>query len=439
MNLESSTMTKVQRRLVPLIVICYLIAYLDRVNVSFAALEMNRDLGFSATVYGTGAGIFFVAYLCCEIPSNLMMHRYGASRWIARIMLTWGVCAVGMAFIQGRNSFYLGRALLGAAEAGLNPGMLFYFTLWFPLRYRARVTAFLFASAPLSFVIGAPLSGILLGMNGVMNLAGWQWMFIIEGMPAVLLAAYVFFRMTDNPLHAAWLERRERQWLDQALATERLPLRDGVDRKFLSALTDPRVLGMGVVYFASVALNNAISFFLPQIVKSFGMTNLETGFVSAIPGLAAVIATLLWGYHSDRTGERRWHATVALLMGGIALVVSAIASDPVSRVAALTLAYVGCYAFFAPFWTLPGSFLSGAAAAGGLAAISSIGIAGGAAAPWLIGVLKDATGSFAAGQIAIGVLVVVSAVGFAVATRKHLGSSDEAVKVMEMHRANDKT
>ncbi|CAB3810466.1 MFS transporter [Paraburkholderia fynbosensis] len=427
MDMEFVTMRQVMRRLMPLVIACYFVAYLDRVNVSFAALQMNRQLSLSASAYGFGAGLFFITYLICEIPSNLAMHRFGARRWISRIMLTWGICAMGMAFVQGPKTFFLGRGLLGAAEAGLNPGMLLYFTLWFPARYRARMTGYLYVAVPLSIVVGAPLSGLLLTMNGLWGLAGWQWMFLLEGLPAVLLSFYVFAVMADRPSQAKWLSPDRAAWLEERISLETRSKASPVKGSLKDALTDWRVLWLGIVFFSDVALNNAIGFYLPQIVKSFGLTYAQTGFVSAIPGLIAIVCMILWCRHSDRHEERKWHSALPLVLGGLALIASTLFHEPVLRMIALTLATIGTLAFVPIFWTIPSSYFTGAAAAAGLAAISSIGILGGAVAPWLVGIFKDLTGSFNTGQSIVGAFAVLCGIALLIARTERSIATDQRV------------
>src|SRR5580765_5397212 len=265
--LEQRTIAKVSARLVPFLIVCYFVAYLDRVNVSFAALTMNKDLGLSASAFGFGAGIFFLAYFLFEVPSNLFLERVGARKWIARIMFTWGVLSGGMAFISGETGFYVVRVLLGIAEAGFFPGIIFYLTLWFPAVYRARIVGYFMAAIPLSTVIGAPVSGLLLGLDGGLGLKGWQWLFVLEAAPALVLSVVVFFYLTDRPADATWLQPDERAWLVARLEDERLK-REAVRRYSVAqALMDPKVLLLSLVYFGGVATNYGLSFFLPQIVK----------------------------------------------------------------------------------------------------------------------------------------------------------------------------
>ncbi len=408
-TLRESTMRRVMLRVMPFIMLCYFVAYLDRVNVGFAALQMNKAIGLDATAYGFGAGLFFLGYCVCEVPSNLLLFKFGARRWLARIMFTWGVCATAMAFVVGPNSFYLVRTLLGMAEAGFHPGVLFFITLWFPEAYRARVMGLFFAAIPISGIIGAPLSGFLFQLDGVMGLAGWQWLYIVEGLPAIILAPIVAFYLQDSPAKAEWLAPASRDWLTASLATEKRQREARRTYSIFQALTNPAVAFLAMIYFTNVCLNNGIAFFLPQIVKGFGLTNLQTGFIAAIPSCVALVAVLWLGRRSDRKSERYGHAAAANFVGGAALLASALLFDPTTRMVALSLALAGTLSFAAVFWAIPAAFLSGASAAGGIAAISAVGIIGGFVSPWFIGYLKDVTGDFRWGLGAVGVVAIFAA------------------------------
>jgi D-galactonate transporter len=412
---EIRTIAKVTRRLVPFLIICYFVAYLDRVNVGFAALTMNQDLGLSQTAFGFGAGIFFIAYFIFEVPSNLLLERFGARKWIARIMLSWGILSGTMAFIPAiaratglgnENTFYLLRVLLGVAEAGFFPGIIFYLTLWFPAEYRARIVGYFMAAIPLSTVIGAPISGALLYLHGGLGLAGWQWLFIVEAVPAIILACVVFFYLTDRPADAAWLAPDERTWLTERLELEQRQRRAVRDYSVAQALVNPRVLGLSLVYFGAVATNYGLSFFLPQIVKAFGLNTFLTTLVSATPYVAGLIGMVWWGRRSDRVAERRFHAAFPLFVAAAGIAVSTMFDDPALKMIALCVAGFGIFANLPVFWTLPTAFLSGAAAAGGIAAINSIGNLAGFAGPFAMGWIKDHTGSYTGG------LLLLAALGF---------------------------
>jgi len=408
-SLEDRTVARASVRLVPFLILCFFVAYLDRVNVGFAALTMNRDLGLSAAAYGFGAGVFFLTYSLFEVPSNLLLERMGARRWIARIMLTWGILSGATAFIQGETSFYAVRMLLGIAEAGFFPGIIFYLTLWFPAVYRARIIGAFLAAVPLATVIGAPVSGLLLGFDGVMGLRGWQWLFLLEAVPALILSVVVFFYLTDRPADATWLAPEERAWLVSRLRQEQQKRESVRTYNGVQALCNPKVLALSLVYFGAVANNYGLSFFLPQIVKAFGGSNAQAGLVTAIPYVAGAIGAVWWGRHSDATRERRFHLVAALLLGSIGIAVSTAIDDPVLKIAVLCAAGFGIFGSLPVFWTLPTAFLGGAAAAGGIALINSIGNLAGFVAPFVVGSIKDATGGFTGGLLCVSAASLVAA------------------------------
>jgi ACS family tartrate transporter-like MFS transporter len=409
-DLEQRAVRRTAFRILPLLMICYFVAYLGRVNLSFAALQMNHALGLNSAAYGLGAGLFFLSYCLFEIPSNLLLYRIGATRWIARIMFTLGLCAGAMAFVQGKTSFYVVRLLLGAAEAGFYPGVLFFLTLWFPAAYRARMLGMFIAAIPVSGIIGAPLSGLLLSLDGLAGLAGWQWLYLIEAAPAFVLAPLVVRRLQDSPAQASWLPDAEREWLIGRLRLERTEVERKRIFSVMQCLSNPRVLFLATIYFSNVCLLNSITFFLPQIVKGFGLSSLQTGFVVAIPSLLALFALIGWARHSDRHKERYGHAALANFAGGAALLLSVLITDPSTRIAAIALAFACTLAFTSPFWSIPGSFLTGSAAAGGIGAISALGVTGGFLSPWFIGYMKDTTGNFRIGLAAIAVLAMAFSV-----------------------------
>jgi D-galactonate transporter len=416
-EVEIRTIAKVSKRLVPFLIVCYFVAYLDRVNVGFAALTMNQDLGLSQTAFGFGAGIFFIAYFIFEVPSNLLLERFGARKWIARIMLSWGILSGTMAFIpaiarviglSNENTFYLVRVLLGVAEAGFFPGIIFYLTLWFPAEYRARIVGYFMAAIPLSTVIGAPISGALLYLHGGFGLAGWQWLFIIEAVPAIILAGVVFFYLTDRPADAAWLAIDERSWLAERLTLEQRQRQAVRDYSVAEALVNPRVIGLSLVYFGAVATNYGLSFFLPQIVKTFGLNTFLTTLVSATPYAVGVVGMVWWGRRSDRVAERRFHTAFPLFVAAAGIAVSTALDDPTLKMIALCVAGFGIFACLPIFWTLPTAFLSGAAAACGIAVINSIGNLAGFAGPFAMGWIKDHTGSYAVGLLLLAALGIIA-------------------------------
>ena len=414
---EVRTIAKVARRLVPFLIVCYFIAYLDRVNVGFAALTMNQDLGLSQTAFGFGAGIFFIAYFIFEVPSNLLLERFGARKWIARIMLSWGIISGMMAFtptiarvtgLGNEYSFYLIRVLLGAAEAGFFPGIIFYLTLWFPTEYRARIVGYFMAAIPLSTVIGAPISGALLYLHGGLGLAGWQWLFIVEALPSIILAGVVFFYLTDRPAEAAWLAPDERKWLAERLELEQRSRKAVRDYTVLESLVNPRVLGLSLVYFGAVATNYGLGFFLPQIVKAFGLNIFLTTLVSATPYVVGTIGMVWWGRRSDRVAERRFHTAFPLFLAAAGIAVSTALDDPLLKMISFCIAGFGIFACLPVFWTLPTTFLSGAAAAAGIAVINSIGNLAGFAGPFAMGWIKDHTGSYAGGLLLLAALGIIA-------------------------------
>jgi MFS transporter, ACS family, tartrate transporter len=395
---EQRTIAKVSRRIVPFLMLCYFVAYLDRVNVGFAALSMNKALGISATAFGFGAGIFFFSYFVFEVPSNLALERFGARKWIARIMMSWGILSGAMALVSGETSFYVVRVLLGIAEAGFFPGIIFYLTLWFPGVYRARIIGWFMAAIPLSSVLGSPVSGMILGMDGLGGLAGWQWLFIMEAAPALILSVVVWFYLTDRPADAQWLDPEERAWLTRRLAAEVQQKQEVHGITVLQSLFNPKVLALALVYFGAVATNYGTAFWLPQIVKGFGgLSDLSVGFVAAIPFLVGTIGMILWSRRSDAKMERKFHAVIPLVIAAVGIAGSTLLADPTMKMIALSFGAFGVFAVLPVFWTFPTAFLSGAAAAAGIAAINSIGNLAGFFGPFIMGWLKDATGSFSAG------------------------------------------
>jgi D-galactonate transporter len=407
--LEERTIQRVSMRLVPFLIVCYFVAYLDRVNVGFAALTMNKDLGLSATAFGLGAGVFFFTYFIFEVPSNLFLERFGARKWIARIMLTWGLLSGAMALIGGETSFYVVRMLLGAAEAGFFPGIIFYLTLWFPAAYRARIVGYFMAAIPLSSVIGSPVSGYILGLDGIAGLKGWQWLFILEAAPALILSVVVFFYLTDRPADAKWLDADQRDWLADRLALEERQREEAQSFTVTQALLNPKVLALALVYFAAVTANYGVSFFLPQIIKGFGLSNATTGWLTAIPYAIGVVAMVYWGRHSDRTRERRVHCAGALVVAAIGIAGCALFDDPTLKVVSISIGAAGIFGCLPVFWTLPTAFLCGAAAAGGIAIVNAIGNLAGFAGPYVMGGLKDATGTYTAGLLTIAVVALIGA------------------------------
>jgi ACS family tartrate transporter-like MFS transporter len=388
------TMMKVTWRLIPLIVVSFIVAYIDRSNVAFAALTMNKDLGFSAYVYGAGAGIFFLGYAIFEIPSNLILERVGARRWISRIMITWGVISALMATVTGPISFLTMRFLLGVAEAGFFPGIILYFTYWFPTRYRARVNSALFVAVPVSNAVAAVVSSAMLRLDGVFGLKGWQWIFVGEALPAVLLGGAVLKLLTDGPEQATWLREEERAWLEAELRAERMQVERLGTLGLAQALADRRVLLLAIIWLLSQVPTFGVTFFLPQIVKGLGVSNTMTGLLTAIPYVIGAAGPLLWGYSSDRRLERRWHFLIALILAAFGLLGAGIWHGTYWALLAMSVATVGIYGSKPCMWSMPSQFLSGTGLAVGLALISSIGSLGGYLGPFVVGWIKDSTRSF---------------------------------------------
>ncbi len=416
--IERRTMRKVYIRLLPFAFALYLICYLDRANIGFAALTMNRDLGFSSYVYGLGAGAFFWGYFLLEVPSNLVLERVGARRWIARIMVTWGIVSGCFAFVQGPITFFTLRFLLGLAEAGFFPGMILYFTYWFPPYHRARVVAGFMAAIPVSIGLGAPVSTALLGLDGMFGLAGWKWLFLAEAVPAVLLGIAVLFYLTDNPAVANWLEPDERQWLGAVLAEEKRLVDADHRVSVWQSLIDRRVLTLGFIHFAQAGVSVSIAVFVAQIIKQLGLTNMQTGWVTAIPFVCGTIGILVWGQLSDRMNERRWNLAGACLCMAAGLAAAGALQGSFWSIAGLSLAMVGLYAGNAHLFPIPSMFLTGAAAASGIAWINSLGIlAGGVTSP-VIGWIRDSTGSFAGGLYFLAALSLLGSAVTVIAVRE---------------------
>jgi MFS transporter, ACS family, tartrate transporter len=403
-ELETSTIRAISMRLIPFLVTAYFFAYLDRVNLGFAALTMNAELKFSPTVFGWGAGIFFIGYFIFEVPSNLALEKFGASRWIARIMVTWGIISALMAMVSGERSFYILRFLLGVAEAGFFPGIILYLTYWFPAEYRARFLGAFAVAVPVSTVIGAPVSGLLLGLDGAMGLKGWQWLFVVEGIPSVLLGIVTWFYLTDRPEKADWLNAAQKAWLASKLQAENAAKQAVRPLSLGQALSSGKVIALSLIYFGYVGAVYGMQFWLPQIVKAFGLTNAQTGFVTAIPYLFGTIAMILWARHSDATRERVAHVGGPLLLTALALGVSSYITDPTTTMIVLTVAAVGMFCTFAVFWTLPTACLSGTAAAGAIALINSVGNLAGFGGPYLIGWVKESTGNTSTGLLVLSLL-----------------------------------
>jgi ACS family tartrate transporter-like MFS transporter len=405
MSATDQIFAKCAWRLMPFILILRLVHVLDRSNVGFAALTMNRDLGFSPVVYGFGAGIFFIGYSLFEVPANVVLERVGARRWTFVILALWGTVSAACAFAQGPISFYVLRFLLGVAEGGFAPGMFFYLTLWFPHAYRARLIAMFMAAGPLSFIVGGPLSGFILGMEGIGGMHGWQWLFLIEGVPAAILAFAALRVLPDRPSQASWLSAEEKRDIAALLSVE-----DATKQhKLWPALRDVRVLALGLVGIGIAFADYGLSLWLPQIVKSLGFSNLATGFIVALPFMAAMGAMVLWGRSSDRRGERVWHVALPVLLAACGLAAASVAPSDLLVLIALGFGVIGVFAAWGPFYSLPFSFLGGRAAAGGIALVLAITNIGGFLGSTAVGALTQATGNYDAGMIALALGLVLTA------------------------------
>jgi MFS transporter, ACS family, tartrate transporter len=423
-ELSAVTLRKVTWRLIPFLFVLYVIAWLDRVNVGFAGLQMNADLGFSSATFGLGSGIFFLGYCLFEIPSNIILERVGARLWIARIMVTWGLISAGLMLVRTPPLFYLLRFLLGVAEAGFFPGVIYYLSLWYPTAQRARAIAAFMTAVPVTGLIGGPLSGALLGLDGIYGLKGWQWLFLLEGLPAMVLGISVIFYLNDRPETTRWLAPAERDWLVETLATERnaCPLRPDIR----VALTDGTVWKLGIIFLLVAAGFYGYSFWGPLIIKSLtGLSNFEVGLVLGAISAVTILGMLLNGYHSDRTGERAIHIAIPLLVSAVGLVGCALLRQPVLAVTALALVPLGHCASYGPFWSMPTQFLTGPAAAAGIALVTMIANVGGFAGPALIGVLKARTGTHTDAFLLLGGLAVIAALLALTIGPAHAPSSEQ--------------
>ncbi len=424
-DIEKTTMRRVTWRLLPFLLLLYIISWLDRVNVGFAKLQMNSDLGFSETIYGIGAGIFFIGYGLCEVPSNLLLVRFGARVWIARIMITWGLISAGMMFVEGVWSFYIMRFLLGVAEAGFLPGIIYYLSQWFPRAHRAKAVSWFMIGIPLSVVFGGPLSGWLLGFDGVGGLHGWHWMFLVEGLPAVFLGFAVLFFLTEKPADAHWLTAEQRAWLNARIDAEHVEAHTKHGVNLRAALLHPTVWLLAIVMFCCQTGSYGLTFWVPTIVKGLsGYTEFEVGLFSAIPYVAAAIGMVLVGRSSDRTGERFMHIAVPSVFGAIGFIATGFLLSPGLAMLALAVAAVGDYSTRGPFWALPGRFLTGSAAAAGIALINSMGALGGFVGPSAVGYLRDVTHSFVAPLFLLaGILLAGAALTLWLRNRREFASN----------------
>ncbi|WP_027528401.1 MFS transporter [Bradyrhizobium sp. Ec3.3] len=409
-TIEQSTMRKVSWRIVPYCFSLYVISYLDRANIGYAALQMNKELALSSEAFGFAAGIFFIGYFLFEVPSNIALNKYGARIWISRILISWGIVATASAFVQSATQLYILRFLLGVAEAGFFPGIIIYLTYWFRAKEQATTVALFTAAIPVSYLIGAPLSTWIMDHVGGFGLSGWRWMLLLEGGPAIVAGIVNYFIMTDRPEQAKWLTPRERDWLTEELRKDQTGRRNIQHLGIVAAITNPKVLFLSVIYFIYQVGNLGIGLWMPQIIKglSSSLTNFEIGLAAMLPYAFATIVMVLWSRNSDRTGERQRHSAIPLLWGAVALALTGLAVQPAVAMTLISLSLAGIYAFKSPFWSLPGLFLTRSTAAVSIAAINSIGNLGGFAGPYAIGAIKDATGSTYGGLLFLSGLLFVS-------------------------------
>ncbi|BAI74463.1 4-hydroxyphenylacetate permease (plasmid) [Azospirillum sp. B510] len=434
--LEQRTMRRVAWRIMPFMMICYLFAILDRGNVGMASLQMVQDLGMSKAVFGFGASLFFFSYFLMEVPSNLALQRFGARRWIARIMVTWGLVSAGMAFVQGQNSFYVMRFILGAAEAGFFPSVLLYLTYWLPAGYRGRLIALFGISIPAATFIGSPLGGILLGLDGMLGLRGWQWLFLMEGVPTILLGVVCFFFLTDRPEQAHWLRDDERSWLCGELDREKAG-RPAAARKtgwgsFAELLRNPTVWAMALACSGASAAGSVLGVWQPQLLKSFGLTNFETGLINSVPYGVACVLMVLWGRHSDRTKERRWHTALTLLLIATGFLGAFAIQSLIGTVVLLSMVLVGAYAFKGPFWALSSGWLGAGSAAAGLAMINAVSnLIGGGLMVNVYGAVLESTGNYALALLPVALVAVTGAVLVLVISRQKTNATATAATAKE--------
>lgn len=393
----------------PFLFLLYVVAYLDRINVGFAALQMQKQLGFSNTVYGRGAGMFFAGYVLFQVPSNLVLQRVGASRWIALIMILWGIISSSMIFTTTPHSFYVLRFLLGVAEAGFFPGVIYYLRNWVPATARARTGALFMTAGPIAGVVGSPISGALMGIQKFGSLAGWQWLFLMEGAPAILLGVVVSFYLTENPEGAGWLAADQRAWLRETLSAERQASSAADTMSAYAAFSNPNIWLLTAVYFGLNVCSYGINFWLPNVIHSLsGIGSLAIGILAAVPYVAAALVMVLAGAHSDRSRERRWHVALPALLGGTALAIGAHSTSIAIVIVAISLAVVGLNAMLGTFWTIPAALLSGQALAAGIALVNSVGNMGGFFGPYIIGLLRTASGTFRGGLLFSGGALAMS-------------------------------
>lgn len=406
---EERTIRTVRNRCIPLLTLGFVISYLDRVNIGVAALTLNKDIGLTAVSFGWGAGLVSIGYALFELPSNLALERFGARRWMARIMITWGLVGCATALIRGPASFYFARFTLGAVEAGFFPGVILYLTYWFPRAWRARYAGLFALAIPVSSVVGAPLSAMILGLNGWLGLKGWQWIYILEASPAVLLGVLALLLLSDRPAQAPWLEPRQREWLEATLAAERGAHPEQHHTPPLAMLLDRRVLVLALIFFLTSVPSYGLGYWIPQVVKSFGVTTIATGFITALPFLAGSVALILWGVYSDRRRERAWNTAIPTFVAFIGLAAAAWVNAPVVALLFVCLAAVGIFGLKGPWLAMISESFSESTAAAGIALVSTLGNLSGFFAPWMIGLIMARTHNFRIALVALGINALLGA------------------------------
>ncbi|WP_213064455.1 MFS transporter [Acinetobacter sp. ACNIH1] len=407
MDFEKDVIRKVTFKLIPALVILYLVAYIDRAAVGFAHLHMGADVGIGDAAYGLGAGLFFIGYFLFEVPSNLLLDKFGARKWFARILLTWGLITMAMALIQGPHSFYILRFLLGVAEAGFFPGVLYLITQWYPVRHRGKIMGMFILSQPIAMMVAGPLAGTLLGMDGIANMHGWQWLFVMVGLPAVLLSLPTLLYLPDNISAVKWLSNEQKNWLKNELVKDEAEYDQTRHGNPLHALKDKRVLTLALYYLPVTLSIYGLNLWLPTIIKQFsGGSDLQVGFLSSIPYVFGIIGLLIIPLSTDKLNDRYGHLSFLYALGACGMFFSAWLTSPVMQLIALSVVAFALFSTTAVFWTLPGRFLTGASAAAGIALINSVGNLGGYIGPFGIGLLKQYTGNMASGLYFLTIVMI---------------------------------
>lgn len=407
-RIERETVRKVTYRLLPFLMVCYLFAFIDRSNIGMASLQMNKDIGLTTKMFGFAGSLFFIAYFLFEVPSNLALQRFGARKWLARIMITWGLISACTSLVQGPNSLLFTRFLLGAAEAGFFPGVVLYLTFWVPAAYRARLIALFMVAVPAASFIGSPMSALIMQLNGMGGLYGWQWLFIIEGLPTVILGLVCLFYLTDKPENAQWLTAEQRNWLSRKMSDEKAARGEAKRIPLRQLFRNPTVWGMAFVCSCASGAGSVLNLWQPQLLKSFGLTDMQTGLINSIPFAVASILMVWWGRHSDRTGERQWHTAIPLIFIALGMCIASMVTSLPVVVVLLSLVLIGAYSFKGPFWAMATGWLPAGSAAAGLAGINAVSnLIGGGLMVNVYGWVKDATGSYSLALLPIVFLALV--------------------------------